>query len=224
MRNKARDYVKEKRLKKQVRHNGLGSAEAQLQRLGKLLGRDEDAAQAKAIEKSQVRILNDEINRLRAELGAAFSFDGMAAKLEAMNNAVYEWWKSLGFLTSEGGFYKAYRGFCFKGKFSCYVDPFASGFAEDEPVTAKAKKQAVMDKLKAEADISGTGQSDKYLLDTPRNRAWLLGQFDARFPDNIAGEFAIQTRTEAGVRSQYYRSVEMLLPIATILPTTKAKP
>lgn len=217
-----RDYVKEKRLKKQVWHNGLAAAESQLQRLGKLLGRDEDAAQAKAIEKSQVRILNDEVNRLRAELGAAFSFDGMAAKLEEMKNAVYEWWKSLGFLTSEGGFYHAYRGFHFKGKFSCYIDEHASSFAEDAPVTAKAKKKTVIDKLRAETDIGG--RDDKRFLDTNRNRAWLIAQFDARFPDNLLCDFNINSFTEDGVRSQYYRSVEVMLPIATILQTPKGTP
>lgn len=199
---------------KQVRFNGVSVAASYVTRLGELLGRDEDTEQEKQLRKSQLRVANDEIHRLRQEMAKGVTVEAMGNKLEELKKTVYYWWKSFGFLTADGNFSPNWKGADFHGKLSCYLDRHGgSVMLEDKPVTAKELALKTLEQLAEQTDIEQEDGSDVHFLDTPRNKDFLVNALTARFPGSRVWAF----ESNAG-RSGFFhlRNMEVYIPIQSI--------
>lgn len=146
------------------------------ERISKALGHDEDRKQEEDLTRLRIRQANDEIRRLKAELGQKESAEGIANKLSQLRNTIYNWWQNRGFTYAE---IFIRESFLFP-KFSVGVERHPSTFTTT-PVTDKEelnKKRAELDKVLDIIEVSG----EPHVLDSQRNREWLIALFNQRFP------------------------------------------
>ncbi len=199
-----------------IRFSCLANAESHMRRTGQLLDAGKDKAQTSELNKSQLRIANDEIARLRKEMAKGVTLESVGNKLEVLNQIVRKWWHQQGFGLAEGKFRPNYRGADYEVDFSTYIsDRDSSLIAEDEPVTAEQRHQERLLKIAEGGDLIQDHHRQPALKDTPKSRAWLDNLITTRFPGTRIWEYTAQYLFERPGEYQI-RKVIVHIPIEAI--------
>lgn len=190
------DDIKNDRLSVGMRYNCLGIANRRLAALGAALGRAEDVVQEQAHKLNLLREANTEIARLRGQLAAGVTPDSVSAKLEALNNAVRDWWRPFSFGSMTGRFLPRWGGAEFLATFR------VGGYEGSESV------QAGCDTVAADGDV--------HIVDSDKTRQYLTGLFTTRFPGS-----KIQRWESRGVHAGDGRlaqpwEIEVVIPLGAI--------
>lgn len=165
-----------------MRFCGIGSAEAEINRLKLILGSKSDAEQAAELDANMLRQANIENHRLREEMAKGVTPEVLGLALYPLKQTVYDWWQSFGFLMMEGEFVGWSTGGYLNARLSCYLDKHASCVEEDQPVTAAANKKSRIEQLAESVDIDKPRGDDERVMDTERTRSWIATQLQTRFP------------------------------------------
>lgn len=176
------EQIKKNTCQISTRFNCISLGNRHLERLGKLLGSDEDKKQEQERDVSMIRAANLEAERLRRELGKAVSVEAIGHKLQDLSQVVYHWWKGLGFMYSKGSFEGHFRGGDYHVELSCYIDPTERSIMEDKPVTAKEVKAQLIKELGEQIDLDTETDTMIHVIDTPKSRDWIFGKLQERFP------------------------------------------
>ncbi len=165
-----------------IRFSCLGNAESHMRRIGQLIDAGEDKVQTAELNKSQLRIANDEIARLRKEMAKGVTLEAIGNKLEVLHRSVRDWWKDCGFGMAEGKYVPNWKGANLNVEFSVYIEEKPGMLFEDEPVSAQVKINENLAKMAAGADLVKSNMGGLGLLDTPKSRAYIDTLILGRFP------------------------------------------
>jgi len=191
----------------------LSVAQSHLEKLKHTLGAKSDEEQANELNSNQLRQANIEIHRLRQEMAKGVTPEVLGLALEPLKQTVYDWWKSLGFLTMEAEFVGYSDGGYLNAKLSCYLDRHGPLF-DEKPVTTAAEKRMTIEQLAEHVDMDTPRGNEPSVMDTPRTREWLVSQLQTRFPGTRIFEW--HSHGVDGGASSTLRDIRISIPIKTI--------
>jgi hypothetical protein len=152
-----RDTINDNRLKVADRYNGLSCLVGYIRDLKEAVGSEVDDLTEQAHVSKQFRAANQEIHRLKQQIGAAVSSEAVGHKLTALERAVSDWWKSIGFAYCTG-----------KAQSTSYCVEFSCSLDDDSD-------------LVAELDVTDR-RGDPIVLHNDKNCGIILGRIQERFP------------------------------------------
>lgn len=176
------DFIKSDSLCVSTRYNGLGLAQSHLEDIKKMLGAEADDAQRRESDLKHLRDSNMENQRLREEMAKGVTSEAVGHKLYELKQIVSNWWETLGFSYSKGTFDAHGHGGSYKVEFSVNIDTHLDYKERETPVTSRKKKDEKIENLSDVLDVYIEGRYDHAVIDTPKNRTWLINKLKTRFP------------------------------------------
>lgn len=179
------DLIHNKTLRVRDRQSVVGVIAGHVKDLQSYLGSAADLEQKAHWEQNQVRILNTEIERLRAVMGAGVSNELVGARLLVIEKLISRWWRSCGFSACTVSFSAAYSTSEVRVEFRCHLineDCDVDHFFDDRTAEAvEQERQAALETLCHSVDICGKGNC-RVVCDTTRSRDHLMSLILNKFP------------------------------------------
>jgi hypothetical protein len=173
------EFIKNGSLTVSARYNGLAVAISDINHARKLLGGESDLQQDMEGFQKRLREANEEIRRLEKEMTKGITAEAVGNKLGVLMKTVSKWWESIGFNYCTGKF-NEYGGLT--AVLHTSIDDHISCMEEDTPVTAKQKKQEKVMETAQTLDLIPEGHGRFHVVDSPKNRAWVINKIKTRFP------------------------------------------
>lgn len=168
-----------------------GLLEHHFAELATALGHDSDVAREVEQRSADLRRANQEICRLEALRGSQRGLDGVPELLTAMGERLRTVWEELGFglvydvhgRGERSGGFSATHSYLWYDATLVPMLRSVGGSYSLTPVSDQQTEEAFLARMAAELDLHVEHRrQDAQLLDTERNRAWLISRLQAHFP------------------------------------------
>jgi hypothetical protein len=204
-----------------TRFSALSLMSTHVRTLKEQMGYEDDARSDLELTSRKLRLANQEIRRLEAQIGRQHPMEGIGERLHLLYKEIDEWWKGLGFSYLDGHFESKWGGKgSFSGKFSLHLARFDLDRFDEQPATKQLSLDAKIEEMTAEGVEILRSRDEKYLFDTDFNKAWLVRKFRERFPHvwiiNWTSQAFPQQKKEVEPRFQL-REVEVSISFEDII-------
>lgn len=174
--------TKDDRLTVAMRSATVGLIGHHLRDLGKAVGHDADVATEREHDSKTIRALNEEIARLRRQIGEATPTAGLAERLALIGKEVDAWWEGLGFCLSEVNVRVSSHRAWVVAEFKAMIRDWESRHSET-PVSDRERIRTKLDEM-ADSGLEIHREDERHasVVDSPASREWIMARLRGRFP------------------------------------------